>query len=213
VPEPAAPTERTGPAQAADVDDPAGLDDLTGLADLSRRASTCMRCDLSRERTQVVFGSGDPSADLMIVGEGPGREEDLAGEPFVGRSGKLLDRLIDEELGIVRSACYIANVVKCRPPGNRNPHREEVAACRPFLDGQLRLVDPTVVVSLGNFATKLLLDTDRGIRSVRGHAYPLGERWLVPTLHPAAALRSGASVVAEMREDLGRARELLGWSR
>jgi uracil-DNA glycosylase len=160
----------------------------------------------------VVFGVGDPAADLMFVGEAPGRDEDLQGEPFVGRSGKLLDRLVLEEIGVDRTRVYIANVVKCRPPDNRDPKPDEIAACRPYLEAQLELIDPTVVVTLGNFATKLLLGTDLGITKVRGRAYPMGSRQLVPTYHPAAALRSGGVVVAEMRADLVRAKQLLGWS-
>ncbi len=179
------------------------------LADLAREASGCTRCPLAATRTQVVFGVGAPDADIMFVGEGPGREEDLRGEPFVGRSGQLLDRLMAEELGLDRSGCYIANVVKCRPPDNRDPKTEEIAACRPYLEEQIRLIGPKVVVTLGNFAMRLLLDTSDGIRSVRGRAYPYGDGHLVPTYHPAAALRSGGTVVAEMRADLIRAKRLL----
>jgi DNA polymerase len=184
----------------------------TDLADLSREAAGCLRCPLSAHRTQVVFGVGDPAADLMFVGEAPGRDEDLQGEPFVGRSGKLLDRLVLEEIGVDRSRIYIANVVKCRPPDNRDPKPDEIAACRPYLEAQLELIHPAVVVTLGNFATKLLLGTDLGITKVRGRAYPMGSWQLVPTYHPAAALRSGGVVVAEMRADLVRAKQLLGWS-
>jgi DNA polymerase len=183
-----------------------------GLADLAREASTCTRCVLSETRTQVVFGVGSSRADLMFVGEGPGRDEDLQGEPFVGRSGKLLDKLMAEELGIDRSACYIANVVKCRPPDNRDPRPPEIDACRPYLNAQLDLIEPKVVVTLGNFAMKLLLETNDGIRSVRGRSYPFRHGHLVPTYHPAAALRSGGAVVAEMRADLIRAKRLLGWT-
>jgi DNA polymerase len=184
----------------------------TGLADLAREAAGCTLCPLSEGRTQVVFGVGDAGADLLFVGEAPGRDEDLQGEPFVGRSGKLLDRLMAEELGIDRSRCYIANVVKCRPPDNRDPKPAEIAACRPYLAGQIDLIRPVVVVTLGNFATKLLLDTDQGITRLRGAAYPFGDAHLVPTFHPAAALRSGGMVVAQMRSDLVRAKELLGWA-
>jgi DNA polymerase len=183
----------------------------TELADVAAEAATCTRCPLAGGRTQVVFGVGDPHAELMFVGEGPGREEDLQGEPFVGRSGKLLDRLLLEELGIDRGRCYIANVVKCRPPDNRDPTVEEIAACRPYLETQLSLIQPSVVVTLGNFATKLLLDTDVGITKTRGRAYPVDGRHIVPTYHPSAALRSGGVVVAEMRADLIRAKQLLGW--
>jgi uracil-DNA glycosylase len=177
---------------------------------LRSEALACVRCPLARGRTQVVFGVGDPNAELMFVGEGPGREEDLAGEPFVGRSGKLLDRLMAEELGIDRSHCYIANVVKCRPPENRDPLPEEIEACRPYLESQIELIDPRVVVTLGNFAAHLLLGTRAGIRSLRGHAYPFRRGHLVPTYHPAFALRSGGQVLAEMRADLVRAKRLLG---
>jgi DNA polymerase len=186
--------------------------ETTGLAELAREASTCTRCPLAAGRTQVVFGVGDPGADLLFVGEAPGRDEDLQGEPFVGRSGKLLDRLIAEELGTDRSRCYIANVVKCRPPDNRDPRPDEIAACRPYLEAQLGAIGPRVVVTLGNFATKLLLDTDQGITKLRGASYPFGEAVLVPTFHPAAALRSGGVVVAQMRADLVRAKALLGWT-
>ncbi|MGO8873653.1 MAG: uracil-DNA glycosylase [Acidimicrobiales bacterium] len=183
----------------------------TELARLAGEAAGCTRCPLSAGRTQVVFGVGDPDADLMFVGEAPGRDEDLQGEPFVGRSGRLLDRLLLEELGVGRDRCYIANVVKCRPPDNRDPRPEEIAACRPYLTAQLELIRPSVVVTLGNFATRLLLQTDQGITKVRGRSYPMGEWQLVPTYHPAAALRSGGTVVAEMRADLVRAKQLLGW--
>jgi DNA polymerase len=179
------------------------------LAELREVALACTRCGLASGRTQVVWGVGDPAADLMFVGEGPGRDEDLAGEPFVGRSGKLLDRLMAEELGIDRTGCYIANVVLCRPPQNRDPKPDEVAACRPWLDAKLDLIDPSVVVTLGNFATKLLLETTEGITRLRGKAYPFRGGHVVPTYHPSAALRSGGAVVAQMRADLVRAKRLL----
>lgn len=157
----------------------------------------------------MVFGVGSATADLMFVGEGPGEQEDLAGEPFVGRSGQLLDRLMLEEMGITRRDCYIANVVKCRPPGNRDPLPDEIAACRPFLEAQLEIIDPKVVVTLGNFATKLLLGTTEGITRLRGKAYPVGGRSLVPTYHPAAVLRGAGDAMAQMRADLVRAAQLL----
>ena len=182
----------------------------TRLAELADRAAGCTRCPLAATRTQVVFGVGDPGADLMFVGEAPGRDEDLRGEPFVGRSGQLLDRLLAEELGLDRSAVYIANVVKCRPPDNRDPRPDEIAACRPYLDAQVELIAPKVVVTLGNFATKLLLDTVRGITTVRGASYPMGDVVYVPTFHPAAALRGGGVVLAQMRADFVRAKQLIG---
>jgi uracil-DNA glycosylase family 4 len=179
------------------------------LTELAADAAGCTRCSLAAGRTKVVFGVGNPHAALMFVGEGPGRDEDLAGEPFVGRSGKLLDRLMAEELGMDRSRCYIANTVLCRPPDNRDPRPEEMAACRPFLDAQLAIVSPAVVVTLGNVATRALLGATEGIRRLRGRAYPMDGAWLVPTYHPAAALRSGGQVLAEMRADLVRAKRLL----
>jgi len=162
----------------------------------------------------VVFGEGDPDADLMVVGEGPGREEDLQGRPFVGRSGQLLDRLLAEESGLQRQEVYIANVVKCRPPGNRDPLPDEIEACRPYLDQQVALISPRVIITLGNFATRLLLDTSEGITRLRGRAFPFGAGTvIVPTYHPAAALRGGGEVVARMRADFVRARAALGASR
>ncbi len=176
---------------------------------LQDEALGCTRCPLAAGRTNVVFGVGNPNADLMFVGEGPGQQEDLQGEPFVGRSGKLLDQLMFEELGITRADCFIANTVKCRPPGNRDPRPEEIEACRPYLEGQLEAIKPKVVVTLGNFATKLLLRTTEGITKVRGRAYPFRSGVLIPTFHPAAALRSGGDTVAKMRADLVRAKQFL----
>lgn len=179
------------------------------LAELEREASACVACPLAAGRTTVVFGTGSPSARLVLVGEAPGRDEDLVGEPFVGRSGKLLDRLLVEEVGIARSSCYILNVVKCRPPDNRDPLPAEVAACRHFLDGQLAELRPAVVVTLGNFATRALLGTTEGVTRLRGRTYPFADAVLVPTFHPAAALRGGGVVLAQMRADLVRAKQFL----
>lgn len=145
----------------------------------------------------------------MFVGEAPGHEEDLQGEPFVGRSGKLLDKLIAEELGRDRSAYYICNVVKCRPPGNRDPLPAEVEACRHYLEAQVAAVAPAVIVTLGNFATRTLLDTTDTVTRLRGRHYPFGSTVIVPTFHPSYALRGGAVIVAEMRADLVRAKRFL----
>ena len=166
---------------------------------------------MAATRTNVVFGVGNPAAGLMLVGEGPGRDEDLAGEPFVGRSGKLLDRLLAEELGFDRTHCYIANVVKCRPPNNRDPLPDEIASCRPYLDDQVRLISPRVLLTLGNFASRTMLATTEGITRLRGRSYPFGDTAtvLIPTFHPAAALRGGGEVVAKMRADFVRARQAL----
>jgi DNA polymerase len=155
---------------------------------------------LAETRTQVVFGVGAFDADIMFVGEAPGKNEDLQGEPFVGAAGKLLDRLLGE-IGIERDDVYIANVLKCRPPGNRDPRPDEIDSCKGFLKSQLELVDPRVVITLGNFATKLLLKRNVGITRLRGQIYPWWHRHLVPTFHPAAALRSGDRVTNLMRED------------
>lgn len=152
---------------------------------------------------------GNPAAQLMFVGEAPGEQEDLQGLPFVGRSGQLLDRLILEEMGLTRDDFYIANTVKCRPPGNRDPLPDEIEACSPFLERQLELIGPKVLVTLGNFATKLLLGTPEGISRLRGRVYPYRSGFLVPTFHPSAALRGGGQVVAQMRADLVRAKEAL----
>ena len=172
----------------------------TELAALERQALTCTACALAEGRTQVVFGAGDPDADLMIVGEAPGQREDEQGIPFVGPSGRLLESLL-AEIGLDRNAVYIGNVVKCRPPRNRDPRPEEIDACGDYLRTQLRLVDPKVVLTLGNFSSKLLLKTTVGITKLRGTAYPWWGRFLVPTYHPAAALRGSARVLEEMRHD------------
>jgi uracil-DNA glycosylase family 4 len=176
---------------------------------LRATALACTRCPLAEGRTQVVFGVGDPHAALLFVGEAPGHQEDLEGEPFVGRSGKLLDRLMFEEIGITRAECYIANVVKCRPPQNRNPSPAEIEACRPYLEAQIAHLDPSVVITLGNFATRLLLDSTEGIRQLRGSVYPYRAGKLVPTYHPAYVLRAGGEAMAEMRADLVRAKRLM----
>lgn len=184
---------------------------MPALADVERVASSCTLCQLAEGRTTVVFGEGNPHAGLMVIGEGPGREEDLQGRPFVGRSGQLLDRLLAEEAGLAREQVYIANVVKCRPPGNRDPLPDEIAACHPYLEQQLDLIRPRVLLTLGNFATRALLGTSEGINKLRGRTYPYGPHGslLVPTFHPAAALRGGGEVVAKMRADFVRARQAL----
>ena len=175
------------------------------LEDLRQRALVCVDCPLSETRHSVVFGVGSLTADLMLVGEAPGKQEDLQGEPFVGPAGQLLDELLGE-IGITRQEAYIANVLKCRPPGNRDPRPEEIDACKGYLREQIRNIGPQVVVTLGNFATKLLLPTELGITKVRGNAYPwwLGAM-LIPTFHPAAALRSGDKVKEAMRADFALA--------
>jgi len=175
---------------------------------LAEEAAGCTACGLAETRTNVVFGVGSPTADLMFIGEAPGKNEDLQGEPFVGAAGRLLDRLAGE-VDIVRDDVYIANVLKCRPPGNRDPREEEISACKSYLANQIRLIDPVVVMTLGNFASKLLLKTDTGITRLRGTAYPWWGRFIVPTFHPAAALRGGERVLNNMREDFALVRKVL----
>jgi DNA polymerase len=174
------------------------------LAEVAVAASSCTLCKLAPTRTQVVFGVGRDDADLMFIGEGPGQQEDLQGEPFVGRAGGLLTQLI-EGIGLTRADVYIANVVKCRPPGNRDPQPDEIDACAPWLDRQLELVRPHVIVTLGNFATKLLLQTKDGITKLRGNEFAFARAGhtaiLIPTLHPSAVLRSGGRALAEARAD------------
>ena len=186
----------------------------TELEAVAAEAAGCTRCRLHQSRTQVVFGQGDPHADLMFVGEAPGFHEDRQGVPFVGPSGQLLNRLL-EGIGLRRQDVYIANVVKSRPPNNRDPQPDEIAACRPWLDAQIRLVDPKVVVTLGNFAAKTLLETTTGITRLRGRAYPFQGRVLLPTFHPAAALHAqgrrtaGPSPLEAMEGDFRVLAELL----
>jgi DNA polymerase len=175
---------------------------------LCREALICTACRLSESRTQVVFGSGAPDADVMFVGEGPGQREDEQGLPFVGPSGRLLEQLLGE-IGLTREQVYIANVVKCRPPGNRDPRPDEIDACKGYLRAQLRLVDPKVVVTLGNFASKLLLRSELGVTRLRGQALEWWGRHLVATFHPAAALRGSSRVLEEMRFDFGLVRQVV----
>jgi DNA polymerase len=184
-------------------------DNVQILEVLKARALVCTQCRLAETRTQVVFGVGDPQARLMFVGEAPGQNEDLQGEPFVGAAGKLLDTLLGE-IGMQRPDVYIANVLKCRPPGNRDPRPDEIDSCKGYLREQIRLISPEVVMTLGNFATKLLLNTETGITRLRGvpHQWWLGAM-LVPTFHPAAALRGGDRVTDQMREDFAVVRSLL----
>jgi uracil-DNA glycosylase len=164
------------------------------LVELYREVQDCKRCPLYETRTKAVFGAGNADAELMFVGEAPGAEEDRQGLPFVGRAGQLLNLLL-EEIGMNREDVFIANVLKSRPPGNRDPQPEEIRACEPYLWEQVRLIEPQVVCTLGNFATKLLSGSQTGITRVRGvpQVHRLGGRavFLLPLFHPAAALRTG----------------------
>ena len=181
------------------------------LEDVATVASTCTRCRLSAGRTQVVFGVGNPDADLMFVGEGPGFHEDRQGEPFVGAAGQLLNRML-EEIGLRREDVYITNVVRCRPPGNRDPLPDEIASCTPWLMETLALVDPHVVVTLGNFATRVILDRPISISRVRGQRFVWEGRAVIPTFHPAAILHGGGEgsrQMASLREDFQTLRAVL----
>ncbi len=178
------------------------------LEALAGEIAACHGCELAATRTKTVPGTGTGSSGICVVGEAPGAREDQVGEPFVGRSGQLLDRLLDEELGLTRSEIAIVNVVKCRPPANRAPKPAEVSACGGFLERQLEVLSPGVIVTLGNVATRLLLRTTEGITTLRGKTFPYGSTVVVPTFHPAAALRGGADILASMRADLVRAKEV-----
>jgi uracil-DNA glycosylase len=173
------------------------------LVEFWRELSDCSKCALAGGRTTVVFGTGNSDADLMFVGEAPGFHEDQQGKPFVGRAGKLLDQLLGE-IDLTRKQCFIANVLKCRPPGNRDPHPAEIEACKGHLWRQIELIEPRVVCTLGNFATKLLSGSPAGITRVRGvaQARELGGRavLLYPIFHPAAALRTPA-MLDQLRAD------------
>jgi DNA polymerase len=179
-----------------------------GLADIEREALVCIKCPLAGSRTQVVFGIGAEHARLMFIGEAPGKHEDLQGVPFVGAAGNLLTRLI-EEIGLTRGEVYIANVLKCRPPGNRDPEAHEIEQCRPWLDAQLELIDPPVLVTLGNFASRLILGTKLGVTQLRGREHDVGGRVAIPTYHPAAVLRGRGEALAQMRADFVLAKRAL----
>lgn len=161
------------------------------LGEIRSVLGECALCRLAQTRTNIVFGSGNEHARVMIVGEAPGRNEDLSGAPFVGRSGKLLDEML-ATAGMTRDDVYIANVVKCRPPNNRDPRTDEIEMCAPFLREQVRSVYPDVIVTLGNPATKFILKTDIGITKLRGKFHRFGQFTVMPTFHPAAALRNPA---------------------
>lgn len=181
------------------------------LVELYREVSSCALCPLAETRTKTVFGAGNANAELMFVGEAPGAEEDRQGLPFVGRAGQLLSELLGE-IGLSREDVFIANVLKSRPPGNRDPMPSEIEACQPYLWKQIALIQPTVIASLGNFATKLLSGNPTGITRVRGtpQVHELGGRtvFLFPLLHPAAALRTPAMKDA-LREDFAKLPGLL----
>lgn len=204
--------ERVSPARLAEALEhglaPAGW---TAAGDdpfeaLRREALACTRCALCETRTQVVFGEGDRRADLMVVGEAPGSEEDRTGRPFVGAAGRLLDTLL-LAVGFRRDEVYICNVLKCRPPGNRNPRPDEIATCRPYLNGQIDLIGPKVITAFGRFAAQTLLGTDASLSRLRGIEHELRGVPVIVTYHPAALLRNPSWTRAAW-EDLQRLRRL-----
>jgi DNA polymerase len=178
------------------------------LVEIRDDIGDCTRCKLHKlGRTQIVFGVGNPDADLMFVGEAPGQDEDIQGFPFVGRAGQLLTKII-EAIGMRREDVYIANVLKCRPPQNRNPEPDEVASCQPFLRRQIETVKPKVIVALGSFAARTLLNTEEAISRLRGRVYRFDGAQLIATYHPAYLLRS-PDKKRETWEDMKKVRQLL----
>jgi len=170
------------------------------LAAQERALQGCRRCKLCEGRSTIVFGSGNPKAELIVIGEGPGADEDAQGLPFVGRAGQLLTKML-ESVQLSRDEVYITNAVLCRPPGNRNPEAEELAACRPFLDAKLSTIQPKVVLSLGSVATQALLQTKEAIGKLRGRMHQFGSAVLIPTFHPAFLLRNPGQEYRRMAWD------------
>jgi DNA polymerase len=181
---------------------------LTPLQELAKSLHNCQRCKLARlGRTQVVFGVGNPHASIMFVGEAPGFHEDQKGEPFVGAAGKLLNDLL-ASAGLSRDQIYIANVIKCRPPNNRDPEPDEVDACKPFLMQQIQLIRPKLVCTLGNWATQTLLERKVGITKVKAQAFYMKDFVIFPLLHPAAALHQG-NLLEPLKEDFKKLKDFL----
>jgi DNA polymerase len=202
------PAESAEALAKADAVAPAPSDSAASLAAVRDFIGVCTRCKLSGlGRKTVVFGTGNPNADLMFVGEAPGADEDEQGVPFVGRAGQLLTKIF-EAIGLRRDDVYIANVIKCRPPGNRNPEPDEVATCEPFLAQQIDIVRPRVIVALGTFAAHLLLRTDAPISRIRGVVHEYRGASLIPTFHPAYLLRS-PDRKREVWDDMKKVRALL----
>lgn len=190
------------------------------LDQLKQDALICRKCDLAATRTQVVFGEGNPDADVLFIGEGPGREEDLSGRPFVGRAGQLLTRIIENGMGVPRSRVFIANIVKCRPTvdlqmkKDRPPSPDEVASCIPYLEKQIELIQPRVIVTLGSPATKTMLKTNTGITALRGKWANYNGVPVMPTFHPSYVLRNGGEkspLRKAVWEDIKQVLEYLNW--
>ena len=207
--EPTGPMECTEPAPSEPIEPTEPHEPMTALLAIrDDLGADCSRCKLhTLGRTQVVFGVGNPNADLMFVGEAPGADEDIQGEPFVGRAGQLLTKII-EAIDLRREDVYIANVIKCRPPGNRNPEPDEVEQCEPFLFRQIDTVKPKVIVALGKFAAQCLLRSNDPITRIRGREFKYRDAILIPTYHPAYLLRT-PSAKREVWEDMKRVRAIL----
>ena len=202
-PSPAEPAATSAAARAPD-----GASAREALPMIRDDLGDCTRCKLhTLGRKQIVFGVGNPAADLMFIGEAPGAEEDLQGIPFVGRAGQLLTKII-EAIGLTRDQVYIANIIKCRPPKNRNPDPDEVAACEPFVVRQVQTIRPKVIVALGTFAAQALLRTKDPISRLRGRVFTFGDAHLIPTFHPAYLLRSPERK-RDVWEDMKKVRDLL----
>jgi uracil-DNA glycosylase family 4 len=188
---------------------------VVDIASVQRQAAGCVRCRLAEGRTQVVWSAGNLDSELLFIGEAPGFHEDKQGVAFVGAAGQLLDTLL-AEIGLDRTGAAIVNVIKCRPPGNRDPLPDEIEACRPWLEAQLEHMRPKVIVTLGNFATRFILEEQIGITRARGREYQRRGATVIPTFHPAAALRGGRfgglSPVDAIRQDLQLVKKLLAAS-
>ncbi len=181
------------------------------LDEARTQALVCTKCRLASGRTQVVWMDGSPTADLMFIGEAPGFHEDRQGRPFVGAAGHLLDTMLGS-VGLDRSQCCIVNVLKCRPPGNRDPLPDEIESCRPYLAAQIEFIRPRVIVTLGNFATRFVLGKPVSISRVRGQQFPVYGATVIPTFHPAAVLHGGGTAspaMTALREDFGLIRQVL----
>jgi uracil-DNA glycosylase family 4 len=198
----------TSAPAAAKSGDGGDISTAKTLKILAQEVAGCTRChELASTRTQTVFGVGDPQARLVFLGEAPGADEDKQGEPFVGRAGQLLTKII-EAIGLTRQQVYIANVIKCRPPGNRNPEQDEVATCEPFLFEQIAAIRPKVVVALGKFAAQSLLRSTEPITKLRGRVFEFRGASLIPTFHPAYLLRNPPAK-REVWEDMKKVRDML----
>lgn len=181
------------------------------LNDVASEALGCTKCRLAQGRTQVVFMDGNPDSDLMFIGEAPGFHEDKQGLPFVGAAGQLLDRVLSE-IGLNRTKCTVVNVLKCKPPSNRDPLPDEIDSCRPYLEAQISFIRPRVIVTLGNFATRFVLEKQVSISRVRGQRFQAFGATVVPTFHPAAVLRGGgvaSKAMESLRSDFAQIHEIL----